>query len=356
MVYFGRRKGYKFLCFLAIKIKTMNKIVIALIVLIVGSIFGIKYFTQITQTEIVSVPPMKVARYYWPGEFWVDIADKKGWFAEEGLPVTLVDTNPDYFASLQDVVDGKIDTQEFQLFDLAKFVTQGADLVGIIAGDRSLGAEGIVVKKDIKSIRDLKGKKIGVPDETYLDFLLEEALLTKKLSDNDITEVHVLAETADVEFAKGDLDGVVTWEPILASAATKGNGHVIFTTADLPGVSVALWVFRKDFIKNRKEDVLKFTRVWKRTTDFIEANPDEAFGIIAQIYGTTKEDVQAFTEIDKILNLRENTIAFSYASGFDSFHGLAREVQDFLIKDGMAKRKINSVDYLDSTFVRQLRN
>jgi ABC-type nitrate/sulfonate/bicarbonate transport system substrate-binding protein len=51
---------------------------------------------------------MKVAKYYWPGMYWVEIAESKGWFREAGLNVELIDTNPDYFQSLQDTADGKI--------------------------------------------------------------------------------------------------------------------------------------------------------------------------------------------------------------------------------------------------------
>ena len=53
-----------------------------------------------------SAKPIRVAGLYWPGRFWADIAHSKGWFKEAGLNVEWVDTNPDYFASLEDPAAG----------------------------------------------------------------------------------------------------------------------------------------------------------------------------------------------------------------------------------------------------------
>ncbi|MBI4514643.1 MAG: ABC transporter substrate-binding protein [Deltaproteobacteria bacterium] len=105
---------------------------------------------------------MRLPRYYWPGEYWIEIADKKGWFAEAGLPVELIDTNPDYAASLRDVMAGKLDSNSFALFDLIKLDLEGADLVFVIKVDDSAGVEAIVARPEIGRLADLCGHSIGV--------------------------------------------------------------------------------------------------------------------------------------------------------------------------------------------------
>ena len=147
---------------------------------------------------------------------------------------------------------------------------------------------------------------------------------------------------------------MVTYEPILTQSIEKGNGHKIFDTSQLPGVSVGVYAFRQDFVKNRPEDVQKFVAVWRKTADFIKTNPDEAYGIIAQIYGAKKEDVAAFAKQDQILDWRDNKTAFSYAAGLDSFHGLARNVESYLQKEGLLKQNIDSTQYLNARFIRAL--
>ena len=54
-----------------------------------------------------SSTPIRVGAAYWPGFYWMDVAQEKGWFKEAGLNVEWVDTNADYFASFDDLVSGK---------------------------------------------------------------------------------------------------------------------------------------------------------------------------------------------------------------------------------------------------------
>ena len=114
---------------------------------------------------------MKIARYYWPGMYWIEIADKKGWFKEAGLDVEIIDTNPDYYASIKDMVAGKMDMNNFYLFDVIRLNIHEADLVMVMNSDISCGVEAIVAKPDIESIQHLKGKTIGTNKNTYWEYM-----------------------------------------------------------------------------------------------------------------------------------------------------------------------------------------
>ena len=52
-----------------------------------------------------------------------------------------------------------------------KYNSQGANLVGVINGDTSRGADAIIAKSEIKDIASLKGKRIGVAKGTYQEYL-----------------------------------------------------------------------------------------------------------------------------------------------------------------------------------------
>ena len=84
---------------------------------------------DLPQASKTSGLPIKIARSYWPGTYWIDIADKKGWFAEASLNVELIDITADYVGSIDKTVARKIDTNSFTLFDLVKFNAKGAGLV-----------------------------------------------------------------------------------------------------------------------------------------------------------------------------------------------------------------------------------
>jgi NitT/TauT family transport system substrate-binding protein len=338
----------------------MNSKSIISIVFIVVVTTGGYYFWQMGQkmeeAPKTSSEVMRVAKYYWPGQFWIDIADKKGWFVEAGLNVELVDTNPDYYQSLLDMVDGKIDTNTFPYFDFVQFNVKDADLVAVVNTDISDGAEAMVAKEEIKTIADLDGKRIGVSSGFYteylLNILLKENGLTEKVFKVEITSDQN-DEKAPEEFIKDSFDAVITWEPVAGKVVATG-GHYLWDSSEKHNINGGVQVFKREFIKKRPSDVQIFVNVWYKTAEFIKNNPDEAFEIIALIYDLETEAVQEFVKIDRVLDLRDNLTAFSYSAGFESLHGVVRQINDFMIEQGLTDKRLDSTEFLDSRFIRNL--
>jgi NitT/TauT family transport system substrate-binding protein len=207
--------------------KFLSSVSVLLVLTSIGFVYW-QYAAEVENGPKTSGLPMKVARYYWPGQYWIEIADQKGWFVEAGLNVELVDTNPDYYGSLQNTVDEKIDVNNFTLFDLMHFNTQGANLIMIINCDNSTGADAIVGKSAIASIADLEGKSIGVDKGSYLEYILDVVLRRHGVRVSDVTKVQVSGEKAAEEFGKGKLDAIVTWEPVVSEAVDNWDGRKLF--------------------------------------------------------------------------------------------------------------------------------
>lgn len=298
--------------------------------------------------------PIKMAKYYWPGEYWVEIADKKGWFKEAGLNVELVDTNPNYFKSLDDMVVGKMDVNIFSFFDLLSYNLKGAVLVAVINCDNSNGVEAIVARKGIETIRDLRGKKVGVTKGTYLDYILELVLSRNGMDIHDLLVTDVVPEKAPADFIEGKLDAIITWEPLVTEAIQKGKGRKLFDTSEIPGISPNVAAFHRSFIEQRGGDVQAIVNVWHRTITFIKENPKEAFGIIAEIYQKTPGEVQGMAQTDKINDLQDNLNSFSYSSELESLHGAFRYLNNYMIKFGNTDKLLDSTDCLDARFIRAL--
>ena len=299
--------------------------------------------------------PMKIAIHYWPGHFWVEIAHNKGWIKEAGLNVELVDVNDNFLPSVQDWVDGKMDVNHPVFFDLIKFNAQGADLVAVVVTDLSFDGDGIVARKEIENVKDLRGKSIGLERGTFTEFLLSAVLNRNRMTLADVELVQNPSEKIQ-PLVDGKLDALVTWEPHLNEAADKGKGYRIFGTAEIPGLISDVIGFHRSFISRRPGDVQAYVNVWHKTTTFIKENPKEAFGIIASIYNKSLGEVQAFAQVDKILNLKNNLKAFTFGTGFESLYGTAREINNFMINKGMVDKQMDSSIFIDGTFIRNLRN
>lgn len=323
-------------------------------ILILFGISGCQSETENSQQPETSGLPMKVGKAYWPGTYWVEIAHHQGWFKEADLNVELIDTNTDYVASLRDTVAGKIDVNGFSLFDLVSFNAAGSDLVMVVNADNSNGAEAILANSEIKSLRDLRGKHVGVGKGSYMEYILNEALARERIDRADVIIFDMLSENAAIEINKETVDAVVTFEPFVSEVLAGSEARKLFDTSEIPGISPNGPVFHRNFIEERPGDVQAYVNVWYKTTLFIKENPKQAFGIIAKIYDQTPGEVQAFTQLDKILDLRDNSVAYSFGSGFESMHGTFRRINNFLIESGAIDRQLDSTDFLDARFLRSI--
>jgi len=300
-------------------------------------------------------PPLRVGAYYWPGMHWVDIAHKQGWFREAGVNVEWVNTNADYFASFDDLAHGKLDVVGFTFYDLLLQRARGRPFVGFLASDISAGAEALIARPGIAGIADLKGKRLGLPKGTYIEFMWTTLSARAGLSPGAVTLVEVAAEKAAEALKAGRVDAVFTWEPVASAALAAVKGTKLFDSSQLPGIAWVVYATRGDLLKRREADFHKFVAVWQRVDAFMRSRPDEANALVAEVNRTLPADVAAFARLDHALDLKENRAAFSFVSGFGSLHGVGRMMIDFQLRHGLIDKQIDTTELLDPHFVEALR-
>jgi NitT/TauT family transport system substrate-binding protein len=152
------------------------------------------------------------------------VAMDKGFFKDCGLDFSMVDFD-DSSASCSALLAGKVDlaytTLDAAIIAESQYDEDMLDVTAIV--DESAGADGILVKNDINSIADLKGKTVGVSINQTSHYLLMQALETAGLTDADVDLVNMTSSDAGVSFISGDLDAAVTWEPYLSNAVELEN-------------------------------------------------------------------------------------------------------------------------------------
>ena len=110
--------------------------------------------------EAQAAEPLKIAYSDWPGFTILEVAQQKGWFKEAGVDVKFEWF--DYVASMDAFAAGKIDGVTVTNGDALVMASSGAKNVMIMLTDYSNGNDMIVGAPSIKSLKDLKGKKIGL--------------------------------------------------------------------------------------------------------------------------------------------------------------------------------------------------
>jgi NitT/TauT family transport system substrate-binding protein len=308
-----------------------------------------------SSSPVASKVPIRLGTYEWPGSYWIDVAWQKGWFAEAGLNVQRVDTDGHYFESLDAVVAGRLDGMGFSQFDLVRHAAAGHDLVGVAAIDYSEGAEALIARPGIRSLMDLRGKRVALHRGTYLEYLLSLVAERDGVDLNDMVLVDGSGDTAVADLVAGRVDAVFVWEPYATEVQTAVNGNRIFSTAEIPSLTYSVFSLRKDFVDAHPGEVQALLTVWQRSVEFIREHPREACDIVARAFNDEPvESVRDMMRTDRILDAADNGRAFSYAAGFESLHGSWRRMNDFMIERGLVSRRVESPRYLDSRFIRAL--
>jgi sulfonate transport system substrate-binding protein len=105
----------------------------------------------------------------------------------------------------------------------------GADLVYVANQPAAPSAEAIVVAKDspLKSVAELKGKRVALNKGSNVHYLLVQALKKAGLQLTDIQSVYLPPADARAAFQRGAVDAWVIWDPFLAAAQKQLGARVL---------------------------------------------------------------------------------------------------------------------------------
>ena len=162
------------------------------------------------------------------------------WAAREGIEVELV--RQDYLESLESFAEGTVHGVSATNMDTLAFpVAAGRDTTVVIIGDHSSGNDAVLLKEGA-GVADLEGKRLGLVTLSVSHYLLSRALDAAGLDEGDVEIVDVSDAEMSARFDDPDLDGVVTWNPIVSEIMDRGGAANVYDSADIPGEIMDLMV------------------------------------------------------------------------------------------------------------------
>jgi sulfonate transport system substrate-binding protein len=105
----------------------------------------------------------------------------------------------------------------------------GADLVYVGNEPQASAGEAILVPKNspIKSVAELKGKKVALNKGSNVHFLLVKLLEKAGVKYNDIDPIFLTPADARAAFERGSVDAWAIWEPFLAAAQIQTGARIL---------------------------------------------------------------------------------------------------------------------------------
>lgn len=298
--------------------------------------------------------PFKMAIVTWVGFGPFYIAQNKGFFKEEGIDVELVRIE-DFGARRGALASGTLQGSVETVDSLAIGIAEGLPAIEVLKVDESCGGDGIVVKKEIKSIKDLKGKTVafskGSPSHFFLLYLMKKEGLTSK----DITPQYMEAGDAGAAFIAGKVDAAITWEPWLTKANESEHGRVLLTSKESPDLIADIFVIHKDTAKTRREDVKKLLRAWFKALKFLEENKDESIEIMGKNLGLAKEELEGMLMGIKFPTYQENLDYFGVGGKKNVFVEMFNAAADVWKEEGLIEKYVpDGKEVYDSSFLDEL--
>jgi NitT/TauT family transport system substrate-binding protein len=238
----------------------------------------------------------KLAHSTWVGYGPFFIARDKGFFKDEGVDVELINME-DVKVRFAALAGGRLDALATTVDTMPLYLKpDGPQYRYLFALDDSKGGDGVVANKDIKTIADLKGKKVAFNEGSVSQFYINVLLKKAGLKESDIDAVNMTAGDAGSAFVTKNVDAAVTWEPWLTRGKQAEHGHLLTDSSKNPGLISDVVLASTDVIEKRGDEIKAIYRAWCRAVDFAKSNPDEANAIMAKGVGGWLKDPKVFAE------------------------------------------------------------
>jgi len=306
-------------------------------------------------SALASAEPLKIGYSDWPGWVAWEVGIEKGWFKEAGVDVSFEWF--DYVASMDAFAAGQLDAVTMTNGDALVTGATGAKSVMILINDYSNGNDMVVGAPGIASIKDLKGKKVGVEVGFVSHLLLLDGLKQNGMSESDVELVNVPTNETPQVLASGDVSAIVAWQPNSGMALKLVPGSKkIFSSADQPGLIYDVLAVSPESLAARKDDWTKVAKVWYRIVDYIR-NPktyDDAVQIMAARVGIEPDEYKGFIDGTKILTLDEARGFFKKGEGYTSLYGSSKISDDFNVANKVYEEAQDIDSYIDPSITGAL--
>lgn len=306
--------------------------------------------TMMFATISNAAEPPKIGYSDWPGYVAWQVAIDKGWFKEAGVDVKF--DWFDYSASLDALTAGKLDGETVTNGDALVVGSGGAKNVMILLLDYSNGNDMIVGKPGIKSLKDLKGKKIGLETGFVEHLLLLKGLEKAGMKESDVTIVNTKTNETPQALASADISAIGSWQPNSGQAMKLVPGSKpIYTSADEPGLIYDVLTVSPASLAAHRAEWQKVTKVWGKVVAYIndpKTQPD-AVKIMSARVGLTPEAYLPLLKGTKLISLEEGKKTFAKVDGFKTLYGSSKVADGLNVKYGVYKKPMDLGKAIDAT-------
>jgi NitT/TauT family transport system substrate-binding protein len=284
----------------------------------------------------------------WTGFAPLTLAKEAGIFKRNGLEVEIkkIPQKDRHLA----IASGDIQCAATTVETWIVWNANGVATTQIFQLDKSYGADGMVVKPGVASIKDLKGRKVAADAPgTATYFTLAWMLKKNGLSIKDVQVVNLSPQASANAFIAGttDLDAGMTYEPFLSAVRAKPEaGKIIATTLDYPMVMDTFGCTPR-FLADSPKAAKALADSYFEALDMIKKDPKKSFEIMG---ADVKQSGEQFEGSQKFLRWQDREANARFFAGEHA--AFSREAADLLLEVGIIKAVPDLSKLADTRFLK----
>ena len=282
----------------------------------------------------------------WTGFAPLVLAKEAGIFTKNGLDVTIKKI-PQASRHLA-IASGDIQCAATTVETWISWNAAGIATTQIFQLDKSYGADGMVVRNTINSIKELKGKTVAASAPgTAPYFGLSWMLKKNGLSVKDVTIVNMEPGPAAQAFIAGQNDVAMTYEPYLSAVrAAPQAGKIIATTLDYPMV-MDTFGCTPAFLANNEKAAKAFADSYFEAIEMIAKEPEKSNTIMG---ADVKQTGEQFAASSKYLRWQDKAANKAFFAGPHA--EFSKEAAELLLETGVIKAIPDLTKLADTRFIQ----
>jgi NitT/TauT family transport system substrate-binding protein len=248
-------------------------------------------------------PPLSIGTNVWPGYEPMYLARDMGWMSPRDGRMVEFEDSPEVMRALR---FGAIDAAALTLDEALRLRAEGVPLRVVLTMDESNGADVLLARPGIKTLADLKGKRIGVEVGAVGAYMLRRVLDKAGLSEKAVHIVPLDINAQEQAYRSGKLDAVITFEPTRTHLIAAG-AHVLFDSSKIPGEIVDVLVIRPEAEARRhRPQLVRILKAWFHALGYLRAHPEDAAKHMALRLNLTPPEVLAACRLMTFPDLQGN--------------------------------------------------
>jgi len=299
--------------------------------------------------------PLKIALNIWTGYSHVFIAQEKGFFKKNKVDVEFFFTK-EYSKAQELYVNGEVDGV-FEVFpDTIMHNARGIFDKVVYITDISYDADVIIGKPGLRSLADLKGKRIGIDGINTFShlFVLKSLELCAGLKESDVFFENVPGQDAVSFLESGAIDAAHTWDPAKTEALKKGY-KVLARAGDVKGIITDVLCFSAAVVESRPREIEAVVKSLLEARDFLYTKRQEGVKIIARAENMTEYDIENALSGIKQPDLEENIRLMSGAKDAGTLYRIGENIISFYANMGQISEVPVLEQILEPKFLKNIK-